>query len=64
MILTRRTAWFFVVMAVANELVWRFLSTEIWVTFKTFDLPIAIFVFLFAQAGLMKAHSTEEADAD
>lgn len=60
MILTKRMAWFFVVLAVANEVVWRFMSTEIWVTFKTFDMPIAMFVFLFSQAGLLKAHSSEE----
>ncbi|SFJ80546.1 inner membrane-spanning protein YciB [Jannaschia pohangensis] len=63
MILTKRMVWFFVALAVANEVVWRFLSTEIWVTFKTFDMPIAIVVFMFAQAGLFKAHSTEEAEA-
>ncbi|CTQ48463.1 inner membrane-spanning protein YciB [Jannaschia donghaensis] len=60
MILTRRMAWFFVILAVANEVVWRFLSTEVWVTFKTFDMPIAMFVFLFSQAGLLKAHALEE----
>lgn len=60
MILTKRMAWFFVALAVANEVVWRFLSTEIWVTFKTFDMPIAMFVFLFAQAGLFKVHGVEE----
>lgn len=64
MILTKRMAWFFVALAVANEVVWRFLSTEIWVTFKTFDMPIAMFVFLFAQAGLFKVHGVEEEKAE
>ncbi|WP_179378648.1 inner membrane-spanning protein YciB [Jannaschia marina] len=60
MILTKRMAWFFVALAVANELVWRFLSTDIWVTFKTFDMPVALFAFLMAQAGLFKAHALDD----
>ncbi len=61
MILTWRMMWFFVALAVANEVVWRTLSTEVWVTFKTFDMPVALVVFMVAQAGLMKRHSSEEA---
>ncbi|WP_299838928.1 inner membrane-spanning protein YciB [uncultured Jannaschia sp.] len=60
MILTRRMAWFFVGLAVANELVWRGMSTETWVNFKTFGLPVAMFIFFFAQARLMKAHGLDD----
>lgn len=60
MILTRRMAWFFVALALTNEVVWRLLSTDTWVNFKTFGLPVAMFAFFIAQAGLLKAHSTEE----
>ena len=52
MILTRRTTAFFVLLAVANEFVWRTMSTDAWVNFKTFGLPLALFLFLFSQ-GLM-----------
>ncbi|WP_299818470.1 inner membrane-spanning protein YciB [uncultured Jannaschia sp.] len=60
MILTRRMAWFFVGLAVANEVIWRGMSTETWVNFKTFGLPLAMFAFFFAQARLMKAHGLED----
>ncbi|MFS4438752.1 inner membrane-spanning protein YciB [Paracoccaceae bacterium GXU_MW_L88] len=62
MILTKRFAWFFLAMAVANELVWRLMGTETWVTVKTFVLPIAMFVFIFAQAGVFTRYSTEDTD--
>ena len=59
MILTRRMAWFFVGLAVANEVVWRLMSTDAWVNFKTFGLPLAMFAFFLAQAGLIKTHAPE-----
>lgn len=52
MILTRRLTGFFAGMAVANELVWRLMSTEAWVTFKTFVLTAALFAFFMAQGRL------------
>ena len=46
--LTMRWALFFVAMAVVNELVWRNVSTDAWVSFKAFGfLPLT---FLFAIA--------------
>ena len=60
MLLTQRMAWFFVALAVANEAVWRTMSTDAWVNFKTFGLPVATFAFFIAQAGLIKAHTPEE----
>ena len=46
MILTRRLAFFFFLLALSNELVWRFMSTDTWVSFKTFVLPLLLFGFL------------------
>ena len=54
MVLTRRMAWFFVALAVANEFVWRTMSTTAWVNFETFGLPIALFAFIFVQIALMQ----------
>ncbi len=59
MILTRRLAWFFAGLAVANEIIWRTLSTDIWVTFDTFGQPGAVFVFFMAQTKLIEAHMLE-----
>jgi intracellular septation protein len=53
MILTKRLALFFAVLAVANEVVWRGFSTEVWVNFKTFGLTIALFAFFMTQGKLM-----------
>lgn len=59
-ILTIRMALFFVALAVANELVWRMMTETSWVWFKTFGLPVLIFVFLMGNAGLFKAHALPE----
>jgi len=61
-ILTRRLALFFALLAVANEVVWRTTSTDFWVDFKTFGLPIAIFVFFMAQGGVFRRHARPEHD--
>lgn len=61
MILTRRLAWFFLGMAVANEIIWRSLSTDIFVAWDTFGQMGATMAFFLAQTGLLKRHSTEDA---
>lgn len=60
MILTRRLALFFAGLAVANEAIWRTLSDQAWVNFKTFGLPAALFLFFMAQGGLLRRYGTEE----
>lgn len=59
MILTRRMAWFFAALAVANEAVWRTMTTDAWVNFKTFGLPVALFAFFMLQGGLVKRFGLE-----
>lgn len=60
--LTQRLTMFFVALAVANEFVWRTMSTDAWVNFKTFGLTIAIFVFFMTQAGLLQKYALPEDD--
>lgn len=60
MILTRRMAWFFAALALANEAVWRMMSTDAWVNFKTFGLPVALFAFFMLQAGLIRRFGTAD----
>ena len=60
MLLTKRVALFFFALAVANEAIWRTMSTEAWVSFKTFGLPGAIFLFFMTQGGLFKKYGVEE----
>ncbi len=57
---TARFALFFVVLALVNEGVWRSFDTATWVSFKTFFLPLASFVFIFSQMGLFKKYAVEE----
>lgn len=60
MILTKRFMMFFFGLAIANEAIWRTLSTDIWVNFKTFGLPIAMFAFIITQAKTISKHSPDE----
>ena len=59
-ILTRRLALFFAALAVANEAVWRLMSTDAWVNFKTFGLTLALFAFFLTQAGLLKKYGKDD----
>ncbi len=60
MILTRRLTGFFVALAVANEAVWRLMSTEAWVNFKTFGLTGALFVFLMTQTKVLEKYAIKD----
>jgi intracellular septation protein len=58
--LTLRWGLFFLVMAVLNEIVWRSVTTDTWVAFKTFGfLPLTV-VFALAQTPLMMRHAIEK----
>ncbi|HMK41912.1 MAG TPA: septation protein A [Methyloceanibacter sp.] len=57
--LTIRWALFFAVMAVLNELVWRNVSTDAWVSFKAFGFLPLTFLFAIAQVPLMQRHGQE-----
>jgi len=60
MIFTRRMALFFAGLAITNEVVWRTMSTETWVTFKTFVLTGIMFAFLMSQMKLFNKYSTDD----
>ncbi|ANP35766.1 intracellular septation protein [Phaeobacter gallaeciensis] len=60
MILTRRICGFFLGLAVANEVIWRFFTTDTWVYFKTFGLPVAMFLFFMTQGPLLQKYGLEE----
>jgi intracellular septation protein len=49
MILTRRLALVFAGLAIANEVIWRTQSTELWVKLETFAMPAVLFAFLMLQ---------------
>jgi intracellular septation protein len=60
MILTRRFVGLFLGLAIANEIVWRTMSDEVWVNFKTFGLSAIMFVFILAQSGMIARHGLEK----
>ncbi|AQS47582.1 MULTISPECIES: inner membrane-spanning protein YciB [Thioclava] len=64
MILTKRFVGLFLALAVANEIVWRTMSDEIWVDFKTFGLPIILIVFIMSQTKLFERHGIEKEEGD
>jgi intracellular septation protein len=63
--LTWRWAFFFLGLAVLNEIIWRTQSTDLWVKFKTFGfLPLTL-LFALAQAPLiMKYEAKDEGPGD
>ncbi|MEM9967774.1 MAG: inner membrane-spanning protein YciB [Pseudomonadota bacterium] len=60
MLLTRRLTAFFIVLAVANEVIWRTMSTDTWVKIETFGFPILMFVFLWAQIVALEKYMKPE----
>jgi intracellular septation protein len=59
MILTRRLALMFAALAVANEVIWRTQSTELWVKLETFAMPVALFLFLMFQFTRLSRYMVE-----
>jgi intracellular septation protein len=62
--LTARWAFFFLALAVLNELVWRNFSTNIWVSFKAFGFLPLTFLFALAQMPLMQRYTPPEGTAE
>ena len=60
--LTYRWAGFFAALAVTNEVVWRSVSTDAWVSFKVFGLVPLTFLFAVLQVGLLQRHAKQQVD--
>ncbi len=63
-ILTFRWAGFFVALAVLNEIVWRNVSNDTWVTFKVFGLLPITLIFAMLQIRVIQRHSVAEEQPD
>lgn len=57
--LTKRLAVFFAALAVANEVVWRTMSTDAWVKIETFGFPVIMFLFLWSQIMMLQPYLIE-----
>lgn len=62
MILTRRLCAMFAALAVANEVIWRTMSTDAWVKIETFGFPLALVAFLFFQINALQSYLIENED--
>lgn len=60
--LTRRVTGAFAFLAVANEFVWRTMSTDTWVKIETFAFPAFLFVFLMSQIMMLQKYMIEDED--
>jgi len=58
--LTLRWGLFFVAMAVLNEIVWRSVSTDAWVSFKVFGFLPLTMIFAAAQFPLLQKYAVAE----
>ena len=55
--LTLRWALFFLALAVANEIVWRTQTTDVWVSFKVFGVVPLTFLFAALQYPLLEKYA-------
>lgn len=58
--LTLRWGLYFIALALLNEIVWRNVSTDTWVSFKTFGIMPLTMIFALSQLGLIKRHELPE----
>lgn len=63
-VMTRAWMGFFVVLAILNEIVWRSVSTDTWVTFKVFGVMPLTLIFSFSLIPVMTKHMIETPDGD
>ncbi len=61
-ILTWRWTFFFVFLAVLNEVVWRNFSTEMWIKVKVFGFISLTMAFAISQVGIIQKFSLEKDD--
>ena len=59
-ILTQRWVAFFIALAILNEIVWRTMSEDFWVSFKVFGILPITFIFTMTQFPLIKKYQIED----
>ena len=52
--LGKRWAYFFIFLAVLNEIIWRNFSEDLWVNFKVFGILFLTFIFSISQFSIIK----------
>ena len=59
-ILNIRWTYFFIFLAILNEIVWRTQTEEFWVNFKVWGMLPITFIFTASQVGLINKHKLNE----
>ncbi len=62
LILSRRWGFFFVFLAILNELIWRHFSTDFWVSFKVFGMLTLTIAFAVSQFRLTQRYGVHPGD--
>ncbi|MCK0097577.1 septation protein IspZ [Yoonia sp. F2084L] len=63
MIFTRRLCYMFAGLGIANEIIWRTQSTDLWVKLETFAFPAVLMVFLWVQIYQLQRYLIEPPEA-
>ncbi|MEJ8559987.1 septation protein IspZ [Yoonia sp. GPGPB17] len=63
MIFTRRLCFMFAALGIANEIIWRTQTTDLWVKLETFAFPVVLMVFLWVQIYKLQGYFIEPAEA-
>lgn len=64
LIMTRAWIGFFIFLALLNEIVWRTVSTDTWVTFKVFGVMPLTLLFSFSLVPIIMKHTIEPAEEE
>lgn len=62
--MTRAWIAFFICLAILNEVVWRSVSTDTWVTFKVFGVMPLTLLFSFSLVPIIMKHAIEDEDTE
>ncbi|PXW69206.1 intracellular septation protein A [Loktanella sp. PT4BL] len=62
MIFTRRLCYMFAALGIANEIIWRTQTTDVWVKLETFAFPAVLMVFLWVQIYKLQRYFIEPAE--
>ncbi|KQB95351.1 Intracellular septation protein A [Loktanella sp. 1ANDIMAR09] len=63
MIFTRRLCYMFAALGIANEIIWRTQTTDLWVKLETFAFPAVLMVFLWVQIYRLQQYFIEPVEA-
>ena len=58
-VLTKRIAYFFIFLAIINEITWRICSESFWVNFKVFGVTPLTLLFLLSQVPFIIKHKNK-----